>query len=104
MKILETNFVMPVHCRIENDDGQITDNLFFVDNISEKVFDLQINLNKVENIDILSRFLNKDSLLYTEEKEIFLSDLVQQSIPTMEEIQQMVMEKNKSDNFEQETT
>lgn len=104
MKILETNFfLIPIHCRIENDDGSIVDSLFFIDNLSKKIFDTKISLNKIENPEILSFISNnKDIFGNTQENEMLLSDFIDKSIPTMEDIEKIVFEKSKSDNFEQE--
>lgn len=91
MKILETNFLMPVLCKIQNDDNSLEDALFFIDNVSEKVFDS--NFKEVQNTDVIALFLGNSSNLSNNLDEVYLSDLVDREIPNFEEIQKMALEK-----------
>ena len=97
MKILATNFLMPVLCKIQNDDNSLSDVLYFIDNVSEKIFDS--NFKEIQNTDIIALFLDSGSNLNNEPDEIYLSDLVDREIPNYEDIQKMAFEKTNFDSY-----
>lgn len=102
MKILESNFIIPMHCRVESEEGTICDKLFFIDNLNQNVFDLNIDLGKVKDNEILSMFLTNNDNLNIKQEEIFVQDLVNQQIPNMEDILNMIKKHKESTKTEED--
>lgn len=91
MKILETNYLTLVQCKVENDDGNILDKVFLIDTKSDNVFELDVNLKKTDQETSFGLMEKYKNFNYSG-KQMSISELIGQSVPTMEDIQKMIME------------
>ena len=95
MKILETNYLSLIKCKIQDDDGQISNKLFFLDNKSDYVFELDVELKTTDQkiTDIVLEKYKKHSSV---RKQINVSDLIGRDVPSMDDILKMVTEQKQN--------